>query len=363
MTEIKKQNMMVDKPVILTLLLTYNCNLKCPFCGQNDIRRQKNFNESMQLSLEQVNKILDDARVAGIRNVNLWGGEPLLHPQIFDIIRAVKKRYMRCFMVTNGVLLEKYAQEIVDSRLDFLQISVDAPGEEHDLVRNHRGLFKKIEAGIKAVNEKKRIFPFISASTVLLPDNLDKLEAIADADFSIGFGTSFFQLLMSYPEDVIQAYKERLVKDYGFKYEDFRVIDNFKGEGLTLAEYEDGVAQCAAIKNKYGDKVTFPNAMNDVSYYKYYAQTSGPVPEDVVKGCWSINYKINIQPNGDVVTCPDFPDFVIGNVFEQSILEIWNSPVRKKFLNDFNNGNPLPICYRCCQLWDKEEHGSWGGVG
>ena len=353
---------MEDKPLILTLLLTYSCNLKCPFCGQNDIRRHKNFNGSMQLSLEQVEKILNDASAAGIKNINLWGGEPLLHPDIFKIIKAVKKRYMRCFMVTNGVLLEKYAQEIIDSRLDFLQISVDAPGDEHDKVRNHAGLFRKIEAGVKLINEKKRVFPFISSATVLLPDNLNRVTEIADSNFRIGIGTSFFQLLMSYSDDVVQAYKDRLVIDYGFTYDEFRVIDNFKGEDLTIEEFKQGIEKCAQMRERYGEKVTFPNVMNDEEFYKYYMQSEGPVPVEMSKGCWSINYKINVQPNGDVVTCPDFPDFVIGNVFKQSIMEIWNSEKRKKFVADFKNGNPLTICYRCCQLWDKEDHGSWGGV-
>lgn len=353
---------MEDKPLILTLLLTYSCNLKCPFCGQDDIRRKKDFNGSMQLSLEQVEQILDDAAAAGIKNVNLWGGEPLLHPDIFKIIKAVKKRYMRCFMVTNGVLLEKYADEIIESKLDFLQVSVDAPGDAHDSVRNHPGLFRKIEAGVKKINEKKRIFPFISSCTVLLPDNMNTVNEIANNNLGIGIGTAFFQLCMSYSDETVKAYKDRLVNEYGFTYEDFRVIDNFKGQGLSLEEFKQGIESCAQMKETYGEKVTFPNMMNDEANYKYYMQETGSVPEKMSKGCWSINYKINVQPNGDVVTCPDFPDFVIGNVFEQSIMEIWNSEKRKKFVADFSSGRPLPICYRCCQLWDKEEHGSWGGV-
>lgn len=352
----------MEKPLILTLLLTYSCNLKCPFCGQNDIRRNKNYNKSMQLTLEQVEKILDDAVAAGIRNVNLWGGEPLLHPDIFNIIKAIKKRYMRCFMVTNGVLLEKYAQEIVDSKLDFLQLSIDAPGDQHDLVRNHPGLFKKIEAGVKKINEIKRVFPMISSATVLFQGNVDKLSDLADKNLGIGIGSSFFQLLMSYPEDIIQSYKDRLVEDYGFTYDELKIIDNFEGKELSEEEYILGVNECKKMKASHGDKVTYPDIMNKVEDYKYYLQTSGSVPKDMTKGCWSINYKINVQPNGDVVVCPDFPDFVIGNVFQQSIMEIWNSKKRQKFVEDFYSGKPLPICYRCCQLWDKEDFGSWGGV-
>ena len=91
-------------------------------------------------------------------------------------------------------------------------------------------------------------------------------------------------------------------------------------------------------------------------------QKEGPIPTSMTERCWSIDYKINVQPNGDVVLCPDLPDFVYGNVFQSSIEEIWNCEKRKKVIENFYGGNPFPICYRCCQLWDKEEFGSWKGA-
>lgn len=352
----------MDQPLILTLLLTYSCNLQCPFCGQNDIRKNKKETDCTRLSLHQVEKILDDAASCGIRNVNLWGGEPLLHPEIFDIIRAVKERYMRCFLVTNGTLLEKYAEKIIESRVDFLQLSIDAPAEGHDAVRNCPGLFRRIEAGVKKINALKRVFPIISSATVIFPGNVRELSALADSASDIGIGASFFQFLMSYTSETIEKYKCRLAEDYGFDYGNLRVIDYFEGEGLTEEEFSAAIQEGQKMKDKHGRKVTFPNILEQPEDYAYYNQTQGSFPPDKTKGCWSINYKINVQPNGDVVMCPDFPDFVVGNLFEQSIMEVWNCEKRRKFVDDFYSGNPLPVCYRCCQLWDKEDFGSWRGA-
>lgn len=351
-----------EKPLILTIMLTYACNLKCPFCGQNEIRKTRDFKGSMQLSLEQVEGILDDAVKAGIRSVNLWGGEPLLHPQIFDIIKAVKKRRMRCFVVTNGVLLEKYAEQIVESKADFLQISFDAPGQEHDLVRNHPGLFETIKRGIEKINRIKRYFPLISTSAVILPNNTKRFTEIADSAFGIGSNSMFYQLLMSYDAETIAIYKERLICEYGMKEEDIKVIDHFLGEEIGEKEFQAGVEEAAKVKEKYGRLVTLPNCQFKEEGYQLYMQKEGPFDSNYTKGCWSINYKVNVQTNGDVVLCPDFPDLVIGNVFETSIQEIWNSQLRKKIACDFYRGRPFPICYRCCQLWDKEEFSSWKGV-
>ncbi|MCL2253049.1 MAG: radical SAM protein [Lachnospiraceae bacterium] len=352
----------MENPSILTLLLTYACNLTCPFCGQNDIRKNKHlYEKQFQLSLDQVNLILDDAQRSGIRNVNLWGGEPLLHPDIFEIIKSIKKRRMRCFMVTNGTLLYKYAQDIVDSKLDFLQVSIDALKVEHDLLRKHPDLFQKIADGVQRINSIKRIFPFISSATVIMPYNIGKLDELADEVFTIGIGTMFFQLLMSYPDKTIVKYKKMLHDDYGFALEKINAIDSFRGDLMTLQDFTLGEEKINQISNKYKEKVTYPNIMNRDGY-RYYLQDEGLIPYDKTDGCWSIKYKINVQPNGDVVLCPDFPDFVIGNVFTQSIAEIWRSEKRRKYIENFNHGKPLPVCFQCCQLWDKEEYGSWQGT-
>lgn len=354
------------RPLILTLLLTYKCNLKCSFCGQNNIRKNaKALSESgfkISLELEKVEYILDEAMKAGIRHVNIWGGEPLLHPQIFEIIAAVKKRYMRCFMVTNGTKLEELAESIVKSKLDFLQISVDAEGSKHDKVRSHKGLYEKIIRGVQKINDIKRIFPIISSCTVIIPDNANHLAAISDRLLSDGFNASFFQLLMSYPAEVINEYKDRLVKEYGLSYDDFHVIANFQGADLSLNEYSEGIQQAKLMKERHGKLVTYPNILENPEDYCVYTQTQGAFPQDKTRGCWSIDHKINLQPNGDVVLCPDFPDFILGNIFKQSIMEIWFSEKRQKFMKDFYNGKPLPICYKCCQIWDKEEFGSFKGA-
>jgi radical SAM protein with 4Fe4S-binding SPASM domain len=55
---------------------------------------------------------------------------------------------------------------------------------------------------------------------------------------------------------------------------------------------------------------------------------------------------IDIQPNGSVNFCTDFPDVIIGNVMENSIKEIWNSEMAQKFRN-IRNEKVLPVCVRC----------------
>ena len=56
------------------------------------------------------------------------------------------------------------------------------------------------------------------------------------------------------------------------------------------------------------------------------------------------------MPNGDVVTCRDYSDFITGNIEENSITEIWNNEKYQKFRNVLKDEKLLPICSRCCGL-------------
>ncbi len=55
---------------------------------------------------------------------------------------------------------------------------------------------------------------------------------------------------------------------------------------------------------------------------------------------------LDIQPNGDANFCVDFPDYIVGNITDQTIAEIWNSD-RAELFRDYLKQHPLPICNRC----------------
>ena len=68
------------------------------------------------------------------------------------------------------------------------------------------------------------------------------------------------------------------------------------------------------------------------------------------KKCVSPWFQLDVMPNGDTVTCRDFPDFVTGNIKESSILEIYNGEKHRKFRRALRSCGVFPICSRCCGL-------------
>ena len=94
-------------PIHLQISPTNACNLYCSYCSCEDRDRKK------QLSLEQTTQILDMCGKRGTKAVTITGGgEPLMHPQINEIIDyagkcSANRKGMEIGLVTNGTLLEK----------------------------------------------------------------------------------------------------------------------------------------------------------------------------------------------------------------------------------------------------------------
>lgn len=98
----------------IELAITYACNLKCPGCYAEDLKH------ATMLSKEQVIKFLKKYKPM---HVNLTGGEPLLHPQLYGIIKEIPKSIV-ISLVTNGVLLnEEKINKLKRAGLNTIQIS------------------------------------------------------------------------------------------------------------------------------------------------------------------------------------------------------------------------------------------------
>ena len=67
---------------------------------------------------------------------------------------------------------------------------------------------------------------------------------------------------------------------------------------------------------------------------------------------WPLPFMVDIMPNGDVATCRDHTDYVVGNIQDDSLLSIYNNDRYRAFrraLKSCENGL-FPICARCCGL-------------
>ncbi len=137
-----------SKPLTLLFLINRGCNLRCTFC---DLWEGKE-----NVGLADAERLFEEARAIGTKTVVLTGGEPLLHPQFFEIVSAARARGLSVNLTTNGTLVERHWQRIVDSGIDSLSMSIDGLPPTHDRLRGRAGSFDQTWAALERVISHSR---------------------------------------------------------------------------------------------------------------------------------------------------------------------------------------------------------------
>jgi len=110
-----------NRPVSnLRISLTPACNLRCIYCHAEGEVSPKSL-----LPAGQIREIMQIAREFEFKSVKFTGGEPILRPDILEIIRSVPKG-MESSITTNGTLLAGYASDLKDAGLSRLNVSLDS---------------------------------------------------------------------------------------------------------------------------------------------------------------------------------------------------------------------------------------------
>ncbi len=135
-------------PLVLMLEPLFRCNLACTGCGKIqhplEILRQ-------QLTPEEC---FTAAEECGAPVVSIPGGEPLLHPQIDEIVAGLVARRKFVIMCTNGILLEKNLHKFKPSPYFSIMIHLDGLKEHHDHCVDRDGVFDVAIQAIKAAKAK-----------------------------------------------------------------------------------------------------------------------------------------------------------------------------------------------------------------
>jgi MoaA/NifB/PqqE/SkfB family radical SAM enzyme len=148
----------MDTLELVHLQLTWQCNLRCPFCGQWGTHGFAAQETTPELTLQEWLNAL--AQIENLRrnvickpDFILWGGEPLLSPAFPAVADYLHQNGHRVAVVTNGSLLSDFA-DIINTRINTFYLSVDGPAEVHDRVRNQPGLYEQVRGGLQKIDRK-----------------------------------------------------------------------------------------------------------------------------------------------------------------------------------------------------------------
>lgn len=162
---------------IVILYVTAGCNLRCITCSY----REPLPNE---LTLDEYREIFGQLKLQGLRRVVYSGGEPLLRRDLPEICMLAEKTGAQQSLLTNGLLLEKRAKEVLPF-LDEIIISLDGPdAETHNRIRGLNS-FDQILRGVELVTGSSGR-PSISFRCVVQRRNFRKLDEMVELGKRLG---------------------------------------------------------------------------------------------------------------------------------------------------------------------------------
>lgn len=333
-------------PEIVSFTLTNACNLRCQMCGQwskegyisNKIKGPV---VTPKMKPEDWIRLVDEMAGHPVKMVLVRGGEPFLYPRLMDILRHINSKGMFIALDTNGTIMEKYVEELVAIGNMHITFSVDGPEEIHDSVRGIKGSFRKTKESILLLNKldkngaiNRNICFVISRYSY---KGLGEMPFVAKS-----MGIREVNIVPCYyvTEKVGNIYEKELQENFAmtaFSWKGFHQ----EGSGIDMVEFSNQLEKYKANLDGVANGNYMP--LGEEEYIKWFSDPLLPVGTVT---CNNPEKLIDIQPDGDVNFCIDYPDYTFGNVRESTISELWNSDAAETFRN-YRRKNPLAVCYRC----------------
>ena len=272
-------------PATANLAVTSKCQCDCVHCSYDLFRNQAR----PSLSTEELKKVVDGSLELGSNLIIYVGGEPLLNPDIFELIRYIDKDQAIASIFTNGMLLtEETCKRLVDAGLHCIYISIDHPRPEvHNRLRAVKGLYELAMEGAARARENGI---YTGLSTYATSESLasGELEELINIAHDEGFNeiTIF---------DCIPSGKY-------LKSTDMMLTGEEKDRLCALAEkyhrsdWNMGVVAQAVVNSPEG------------------------------AGCFGAFTQFYMTAYGDINPC-DFNPITFGNVRKMSLREIWHKMV------------------------------------
>jgi len=332
--------------------LTPLCNLHCVMCGQRGdkgiLKGDFAVEEAKKIvPLETYMKLVDEIKHKR-PVVYLWGGEPFFYPDLFPLVRYMMDAGLLVSINTNGTTLAQNAERIVREKWHAVFVSLDGFEETNDKIRGE-GSYRRVVEGFKEINRQKEKqgshLPHMGIVTTVSNLNYRDLYRLAEAAQEFKLSWHIFNL-GTYTNDAIVAKQRVFMKE---KLDtDIKCLPAFAtghNDGIDGQEFYDVLTKIHEMQSDH-PRITVP-ALEPDKINIYYHQLDTLVRTHCTVP-WS---QANIDYNGNVHFCADYPDYVIGNIKEQSFFDIFNGERAQKFRNTLKESPDgiFPGCVRCYQ--------------
>jgi radical SAM protein with 4Fe4S-binding SPASM domain len=345
----------------VSIRITDVCNLRCHTCGQwgdhgflhgkslADLKKE-------EVSPERYLEVFADLVAHGHHPmIYLWGGEPMLYEGTLPIIKGAARLGLPTSIATNGTRVAARAGELVEAPLFLLQISIDGhTAETHNRARPAAGKadnFADINKALAEVHKARKArgtnLPLIASLTTISRENYRNLIDIYET-FRDRVDLAVFYLSWWIDEESAKAHDRDFGRRFGFKPQcpwgwlgDWRPDDYHElNRQLNLLQERSQPWSAPPV-------VMIPPILGEENLRTYYTDHGERFGYNQ---CVSIFQVVEIDSNGDLSPCRDYHDYVVGNIKEHTISELWNSERYKAFRRSLAAEGLMPVCSRCCGL-------------
>lgn len=327
------------------------CNLHCKMCDVGTNNTETVFAQNLvgthplNMPLDLIKKVIDQMALFYPKSkLGYAFTEPLVYPHLEESLKFASDRKIKTAITTNALTLKQKAKTIVDGKLDDLFISLDGTQDIHNEIRGHQKSFQKAIEGIEEVlrlnpNQKISVFCVIT-------------------EWNIGYLKEFTDYFKKYPLVNLGLMhtnftSQQIADNHNLKWGDLYTATASNIDEINIDNYNFNLLweEIQNIKKeKYPFEVSFsPEIISKEKLLEFYK-----VPEKKIgKGCNDVFTSIMIKSDGSVIPSHGrCYNLNLGNIYDNSLEEIWKGNTLSKFRKDLNNNSGLlPACSRCCSAF------------
>ena len=176
----------------LRVSLTDRCNLRCNYCLPEEFSDW--LPSEKLLTTDELIRVIQVAVNCGITEVRLTGGEPLLRPDIVEIVSRISKleNAPQLSLTTNGIKLAGLAQNLKDAGLSRINVSLDTLRPDRFNELTHRDRFDDVQKGLKAAKDSG-LTPIKINSVLMHGVNDDEASELLQWAIDEGFHLRFIE--------------------------------------------------------------------------------------------------------------------------------------------------------------------------
>lgn len=320
---IETKNAIYDVAInVAQIEITGRCNMGCLHC--RGVASREDYKDKIDMPVWAIKKAIDFAKENSENNfleIVLSGGEPLLHPNLEEILNYCEECGVHKEITTNGSLIdEKYIDMLKRYNITNMSVSIDsAEADKHDYMRQCPGAFKKATTAIEKMI-KNDINTRIRAT--ISKRNIGEMEEIAKLAISMGI-KSFAVGPMIPVGNAVNLTNELFLNSEEMK----QFIDRF---------FE--------LKEKYKDKLDI--LTNECLHGLYYLENKKIKDTNSweLNGCTAGVVTFNVLLNGDITPCSMFHK-KIANIYEnENLAEEYSN---NKIIHDLLDRNYKGKCGKC----------------